>query len=463
MSRSVVRAAPISRTGRVFAALLACAAIAACDRQQKTAMSADTVESVTNIVTGDIKAGIEKHIDEQVELGGGYFTLPFEDRELKLKLVRVHVEYLASLGPRRHFACVDMVGADGEFYDVDFFLAGDPGSMTVTETTVHKINGKPLYLWKQAADKSWGRAPVDDASQELLGILTGRDAFEFRYRATLPELAGPARMWLPLAGSDDFQKVEVKSIRAPGKRKTLTDSAHGNQVLYLEMGPGESGRTVEVVYEVVRLEKAAYEAPATGAARYLQAERMVPVDDKFKAIAEKAVEGKQGDLMRGRALYDRVIDEMHYRKCGEGWGKGDAVYACNALQGNCTDFHSYFIALARAVGIPARFAIGAAIPSERDEGGTDGYHCWAEFYAEGKWWPVDISEGDKFSALSMYYFGHHPANRFEFSHGRDLAVEPEPASGPINFLAYPILEVDGKRKRTQNLFLFRRRPGCGCG
>ena len=75
-------------------------------------------------------------------------------------------------------------------------------------------------------------------------------------------------------------------------------------------------------------------------------------------------------------------------------------------------------------------AIGAAIPSERNEGRIDGYHCWAEFFADGKWWPVDISEGDKYSSLATYYFGHHPANRIELSQGRDLVVEPLPASGP---------------------------------
>ena len=117
---------------------------------------------------------------------------------------------------------------------------------------------------------------------------------------------------------------------------------------------------------------------------------------------------------------------------------------CDARSGNCSDFHAYFIALARSVGIPARFAIGAAIPSERNDGGIDGYHCWAEFFAEGKWVPVDISEADKNSSLADYYFGHQPANRFELSKGRDLVVDPEPASGPINLLAYPVLEVNGK-------------------
>jgi hypothetical protein len=61
----------------------------------------------------------------------------------------------------------------------------------------------------------------------------------------------------------------------------------------------------------------------------------------------------------------------------------------------------------------------------------------------------------------MYFFGHHPANRFEFTRGRDLIVEPGPVSGPINFLAYPLLEVDGQAQRVATMFLFEREPGDG--
>ncbi len=64
------------------------------------------------------------------------------------------------------------------------------------------------------------------------------------------------------------------------------------------------------------------------------------------------------------------------------YGRGDAVYACGVRTGNCTEFHSFFISLARSVGIPARFSIGASIPSDRNEGGLDGYHCWVEFYRQ---------------------------------------------------------------------------------
>lgn len=418
---------------------------------------------VTNIVTGDIKAGIEKHIAAESTRGNGYMKLPYKDKGLALKLVRVHVEYLATLGPGRHFACVDMVGADGEFYDVDFFMEGDPGSMRVTETTVHKINGIPLYLWKQAPDKSWGRAPVDEPSKELLGVIHGRDAFEFRYQATLPELPGGARMWLPLAQSDDFQKATVLRIDTPVPPQILTERAHGNKALFLTLGPEQGGRTLEVAYRVERLEKPPYAGDAAEARAYLAPESRVPLTEAIRTAAASMVQGKQGDLMRARAIYDRTIDDLRYQKCGEGWGQGDAVYACSARAGNCTDYHAYFIAHARAAGIPARFAIGAAIPSERSDGATDGYHCWAEFFAEGKWYPVDISEADKFSSLSMYYFGHHPANRFELSRGRDLVFEPGPAGGPINFFAYPVLEVEGKPVRVQTLFAFRRLSAPGSG
>ena len=98
-------------------------------------------ETSTQVVTADIQAGIEKHIEEQIKLGDGYFKIIFKDKVLNLKLVRVHTEYLANLAPQQHFACVDLASTDGYVYDVDFFLSGDPEEMTVTETTVHKING----------------------------------------------------------------------------------------------------------------------------------------------------------------------------------------------------------------------------------------------------------------------------------------------------------------------------------
>jgi hypothetical protein len=403
-----------------------------------------------------IAAAIEDHISEKSKSAGGYYHLTHEGKELKLKLVRIHMEYLADLGGGVQFACVDLVGTDGPVYDVDFFLTGEPGKMIVTESSVHKVNGQPLYAWELQKDETWVRVDVTDASPRLLGVLHGKDSFQFTYRFRLPELSGATSIWLPLAQSDSFQTIEIVKIDAPDGWRQLDEVMNGNKILFMSVGPGESGKKIEIQYAVHRKEMTPYASLEHLARQHMKPERLVPDDSVFREISSRTVHGKESDIMKARGLYDYVIDQLRYARYGSGWGKGDAVYACDAKSGNCTDFHSYFIALARAAGIPARFAIGAAIPSERNDGGIDGYHCWAEFYADGHWWPVDISEADKNSSLASYYFGHQPANRFELSKGRDLVVEPSPQSGPINFLAYPLIEVAGKPVAVKTEFLFQR-------
>jgi transglutaminase-like putative cysteine protease len=294
------------------------------------------------------------------------------------------------------------------------------------------------------------------AHADKRGIIKGADQFEFVYRVKLPEIKGEARVWLPLAKTDAFQTVSKEELNIPMKWEKVQDRDYGNDICVLYPQPADSGKIVEVRYRVVRKEKAAYPADETEAARYLRPETLVPINETFRTLAQKAAAGKNDDLERAKALYDHVMGRMRYDKSGTGWGRGDAIYACDFRTGNCSDFHAYFIALARSIGIPARFAIGATIPADKNEGTIDGYHCWAEFLADGRWVPVDISEAWKNPNLTDYYFGHNPANRFELTKGRDLVVDPEPASGPINFLAYPLLEMNGEVVKPETTFMFRR-------
>src|SRR4029453_7274667 len=77
------------------------------------------------------------------------FHIPYQRKDLALDLVKVHDDRFSSLGGDKYFACVDMKGTDGKLYDIDFFMVVRPGKLTVTETSVHKINCKPLYNWKE--------------------------------------------------------------------------------------------------------------------------------------------------------------------------------------------------------------------------------------------------------------------------------------------------------------------------
>src|SRR5882724_4420856 len=112
------------------------------------------------VSTADISAGIKKNIDAKSKKSAdGKFHVKYEGQDLALDLVRVHDDRLSDLGGGKYFACVDMKAADGKIYDIDFFLAGPPGAMKVTDTTVHKIDGKPLYDWKEK-DGKWQKVPA---------------------------------------------------------------------------------------------------------------------------------------------------------------------------------------------------------------------------------------------------------------------------------------------------------------
>lgn len=416
-------------------------------------------ETTERVSIDEIEEGIKAFIADQTEKNGGVFPVKDKNHDLKMKLVRVHTEYLSNLGPQSHFACVDLVDESGDVYDVDFFMEGEPGGMDVTSTTVHKLNGKPFYSWKQnKEDKTWFRLALEQSNNNLLGVVEGQDEFEFYYTAQLPQLEGPARMWIPIAESDEFQEIQLLESSVPKSAKRIKDANYGNTLFFIELGTENSGEEISLTYSVKRKEKGPYNAPLPDKSLYLASTKLMPTGGRFEEIAKEELGDKINEphLIQARVLYDYIIDNMRYMKFGD-YGKGDSNYACDSKTGNCTEFHSFFISLARSVGIPARFAIGASIPSDRNEGGIDGYHCWAEFYADGKWWPVDISEGNKYTALATYYFGRHPANRIELSRGRDLMLTPGPQAGAINFLAYPYLEIDGKEVKVNSRFSFQRK------
>jgi hypothetical protein len=102
------------------------------------------------VTTAEISAGIKKHISSEAKKSSDKkFHVNYEGKDLALDLIKVHDDRLSNLGEGKYFACVDMKATDRTTYDIDFFLTGKSGDMKVTETLVHKVNGKPLYNWKE--------------------------------------------------------------------------------------------------------------------------------------------------------------------------------------------------------------------------------------------------------------------------------------------------------------------------
>jgi transglutaminase-like putative cysteine protease len=281
--------------------------------------------------------------------------------------------------------------------------------------------------------------------------------FTFHYAFTVKNLPSgkKVRVWIPAAQSDEYQEVKIISAKGDLPLQKTRESKYGDEIYYAEARSSNQAELhFDVEYDVVRHERVALHPAAHVIATSLSSKErredllpdaLVPITGLPADLAVKVTEGKTQPLDKARAIYDYVFTTLRYDKTGTGWGRGDVLYACDAKKGNCTDFHSLFIAMARSQGIPARFEIGFPLPPDKHSAEIAGYHCWSDFYIDGKGWiPVDISEAWKHPEKRDYFFGSHDVNRVQFSMGRDLRLNPTQDGKPLNYFVYPYVEVDGQ-------------------
>lgn len=276
--------------------------------------------------------------------------------------------------------------------------------------------------------------------------------YKFRVRS-VPLESGKVQVWIPVPFSDDSQQLISTEVSGRLQYKYADESDYGNRYLLFtalgsDIAAGEPEVTVTyrvVRHEVFPLRKDTAEALQDGdIPRFLKPSRMIPITGVIQEEARR-VAGDQGESMvRARLIYDHIVESVSYDKTGVGWGRGDALYACDIRKGNCTDFHSLLIGQMRALNIPARFIMGLPLPEDTVEGQIKGYHCWAEFYIDGKGWlPVDASEASKHPEKKDRFFACLDKNRVAFTLGRDIKL-PGSHAPPLNYSIYPYAEVDSK-------------------
>jgi transglutaminase-like putative cysteine protease len=302
--------------------------------------------------------------------------------------------------------------------------------------------------------------------------LTSR-SFEFTYQVHFPATenpGGPVRLWLPLPQADIYQDVSALHIDSPAAYSQGRDSEYKNRFAMFKPTAKQyaTGFDVTVRFTATRREhRVTLDGSRTNASaalsagpllhRYLEPDKLVPLNGAIAELAKEHTAGDTTQIEKARHIYEYVVSTMRYDKTGEGWGRGDAIWACSAKRGNCTDFHSLFIGMMRSSGIPARFEIGFPLPENKTEGDIAGYHCWAEFYLNGVGWvPVDASEAWKNPAKHDYFFGAHDVNRVFFTYGRDIHLSSDQKGDPLNYFIYPYAEINGRPVKTlQTHFSFR--------
>jgi transglutaminase-like putative cysteine protease len=298
-------------------------------------------------------------------------------------------------------------------------------------------------------------------------------SFEFTYQVHFPATerpGGPVRLWIPLPQADGYQDVSMLHIDSPAAYSQGRDSEYKNRFAMFKPTAKQyaTGFDVTVRFTATRREhKVALDGMLKDASvsstagpllhRYLEPDKLVPLNGAIAELAKEHTAGDTTQIEKARHIYEYVVSTMRYDKTGEGWGRGDALWACTAKRGNCTDFHSLFIGMMRSSDIPARFEMGFSLPAGKTEGDIAGYHCWAEFYLNGLGWvPVDASEASKNPAQHDYFFGAHDVNRVFFTYGRDIRLSSDQKGEPLNYFIYPYAEINGQQvKNLETHFSFR--------
>lgn len=279
------------------------------------------------------------------------------------------------------------------------------------------------------------------------------NTYDATYVATVagvPEGLQELDVWIPLPVTRGAQTVSDVTIESPYAFARHRDPQSGNEYAFARISNPPAGDLEFKVHFVATRREITHDHPvethATKAElkHALEANRLVTLSPRVQKLATELTAGKTDPVDQAHAIFEHLVTTMKYDKTIPGWGNGDTERACDIKAGNCTDFHSLFMSLARAKGIPARFVIGFPLTSA--DGLVKGYHCWSEFYVKGKGWiPVDASDASKIPdpAQREYLFGNLDPNRVQFTVGRDLTLTPK-TSEPLNYFIYPRAEANGK-------------------
>ena len=286
----------------------------------------------------------------------------------------------------------------------------------------------------------------------------GKRSFEITYNVKVedvPQDANEVKVWIPVPVDRKAQKMHFFRVAGDTPYTVLEESKYGNNYIVFDLDRTGVSRLrsdgLQVVFGVTRyqnrpLENSWREGQAESEEQikmYLTPNSLVPIDGRVAQEAKRVAGHMKGQFAQSKVLFEHIVKTVSYDKRGSGWGRGDALYACDVRKGNCTDFHSLFIGELRSLGIPARFTIGFGIPEDKNEGEIS-YHCWAQFYIDGKGWlPVDASQASNAPEKLGDCFAVVDENRVAFTVGRDIKL-PGSSCEPVNYSIYPCIEIDGQ-------------------
>lgn len=155
---------------------------------------------------------------------------------------------------------------------------------------------------------------------------------------------------------------------------------------------------------------------------YLKSEPFLEQTEAIKQLAQK-IAGNESPYQAAEKIFTWVAQNFKYEYPPS--QRGAENLDLQNLCGDCGEYSSLFVALCRAVGIPAKIDIGFFITpsSEINE------HAWASIYLEPYGWlPVDCQFATlekTFEKGRELYFLNTPENRIIFTSGFTIPLKPK--------------------------------------
>lgn len=288
----------------------------------------------------------------------------------------------------------------------------------------------------------------------------------------MPRTTGPTRLWLPLPLNQDtlFQRTLGHTWNDNADSATMRRLPDGNLEVYCcEWRDGIEPKlqitttvsTADRHFDISRRTVAPERDDILR--RHLQASRLIPNDGLAYQLGERIIGRIKDPVAQAKAIYDWVVDNATYDPGLPACGSGDVNRQLNRGEygGRSADINGLFVAICRAIGIPARCVYGLRVgPSRlfRSLGLTSGnatgsQHVRAEFYIPGYGWiPVDPSDvrraiameglsdrDSKLASLRRILFGVWEMNWIAYNVGSDIFLPGSSASVP--FLLLPQVET----------------------
>ena len=306
--------------------------------------------------------------------------------------------------------------------------------------------------------------------------------FEVVHRVELLKPTPGTKVWVPLAVVENGYQRNIDSTWtvSSGEAKRLTDPLYGAGMLAVEFAKDDAKPLVEITTRL-QTQSRNTDWNARGDAKLAQADvkkwtaatDLMPTDGIVLQKALEATKGKTTDIDKVKALFDWTISNTYRNVDTRGCGVGDvkAALEANDFGGKCADINAVFVAMSRAIGIPARDIYGIRIaPSafgykELGAGSsniTRAQHCRAEVFLTGYGWvamdPADVGKVQRVETpewiknvdhpvVAPVYktlFGNWEGNWMAYNLAHDVVLPG--ARGPkVPFLMYPQAETaDGR-------------------